>query len=155
MNTNTFKKGSKMARQRRMNLMKESFKQLLDGKPIGEYFGVPLKITLDTNDEIYTCTFYHYKHYYYKLENLPFELNCLILSYLSEYSKATFHITFPRDYPFKPTKWELIDLKENIPSTYKKALIWQNNSYISGWSPSITLEKDVLYMIENIYRTYN
>jgi len=146
-----------MARQKRMNTMKESFKELLDGKPIGEYFGVPLKITLDTSDQIYTCTFTHFKHYYYKLEpsmGLPFELNCLILSYLTEYSIATFHITYPRDYPFKPTKWELIDLRSNIPTTYKKAAMWQNQSYVNSWSPSITLEKDILYMIENIYRTY-
>ena len=146
-----------MARQKRMNTMKESFKELLNGKPIGEYFGVPLKITLDTNDEIYKCTFYHFKPYYYKLNpsmDLPFELNCLILSYLCEYSKAIFHITYPRDYPFKPTKWELIELRANIPTTYKKAVMWQNQSYVNSWSPSITLEKDILYMIENIYRIY-
>ena len=146
-----------MARQRRINLMKESFKELLDGKPIGEYFGVPLKITLDTSEETFICTFTHFKPYYYKLEpsmGLPFELNCLILSYLAEYSKATFEIHFPNDYPFKPTKWELIELNTNIPTSYKKAVMWQNQSYINSWSPSITLEKDILYMIENVYRTY-
>jgi hypothetical protein len=133
--------------------MKESFNELLNGKPIGEYFDVPLKITLDTSKEIFVCTFTHFKCYYYKLD-LPFELNCLILSYLCEYSKATFHIIFTNDYPFKPTKCELIDVKENIVTTYKKAVIWQNQSYLNSWSPSITLEKDILYMIENIYRTY-
>ena len=147
------KKENKMARQKRMNLMKESFQQVLEGKPIGEHFGVSLKITLDTSEETFVCTFTYFKGYYYKLD-IPFELNCLILSYLYEYSNATFKIHFPNDYPFKPTKWELIELKANIPTTYKKAVVWQNQSYLHSWSPAITLEKDILYMIENIYRIY-
>jgi hypothetical protein len=144
-----------MARERRINRMKESFKELLYGKPIGEYFGVPLKITLDMSEETYVCTFTHLKAYYLKIDYIPFELNCLILSYLCEYSKATFQITFPNDYPFKSTKWELVELKSNIPTSYEKAVKWQNHTYLNSWSPSITLEKDILYMIENIYRTYN
>jgi hypothetical protein len=148
----------KMARERRIHLMKENFKEVLNGKSIGQHFGIPLKIMLDTNEneEIttsYICTFTHFKPYYYKMD-LPFELNCIVLSYLYEYSNAIFHIHFPRDYPFKPTRWELVDLKSNIDTTYVKAVIWQNQSYLNSWSPAITLEKDILYMIENIYRNY-
>jgi hypothetical protein len=138
-----------------MNLMKERFEEILEGNTIGNHFGVPLNITLDTTNISgpYTCRFSYVKHYYYKID-LPFELNCLILSYLYEYSNATFSIVYPNDYPFKPTVWVLFDLKANIPTTYKKAVVWQNQSYLYSWSPSITLEKDILYMIENIYRVY-
>ena len=148
-----------MAREKRMNLMKENFQEVLQGKPIGEHFGVPLNITLETKiNGPFTCTFRYVKHYYYKIDqikqNIPFEINCLILSYLYEYSTAIFKIYFPPDYPFKPTLWVLLDLKANIPTTYKKAVVWQNQSYLHSWSPAITLEKDILYMIENIYRVY-
>lgn len=132
--------------QNRIYRMIERFKENLNGMEIGDYFQVPIKIQVETEDVLnITCTFKFNEEMYIKLE-LPFEVNCIILSYLYQPSYATFQIIVPNDYPFKPPVWILIH--SNNEEKYKTAEIHQNVRYRNSWEPSISFEKDILYMIE-------
>jgi ubiquitin-protein ligase len=146
--------------------MIERFEENLNGIPIGDYFQVPIKITAKYPDMMnITCRFSEKKKYneiYIKLE-VPFEINCLILSYLTYYSYGEYQIIVPNDYPFKPPLWLLINTNESMNSLnsndsnhsnhsnkYKKAEIYHNVEYRNSWEPSISFEKDILYMIQKI-----
>ena len=135
--------------QFRMHRLIELFEENRGKQTIGEYFQVPIKITLDTRDLLNLYCIFESPIEYYKLE-IPFELNCLILSYLYENKKAIFHIKIPNDYPFRPPEWILIYCTSNIRSQYKTAVQFQNARYKQSWETSINLEKDILYMIDAI-----
>lgn len=142
------------ARQLRLHKMKQNFTENLNGLSIAEYFQIPnIKIILTDNDEIYTCKF-HYEKTNFTCLNLPFEINCIVLSYLYEHYLVNFSITIPPDYPFKHPTWN-IESGINIPINYKHAVIFQNSRYKYSWSPSITLEKDILNMIEATNKIYD
>jgi hypothetical protein len=135
--------------QNRMYRMIERFKENLNGMEIGEYFQVPIKIQVETEDVLnITCTFKFNEENFVKLE-LPFEVNCIVLSYLYQPSFAKYQIVIPDDYPFKPPVWILIH--SNNEEKYKKVEIYQNVRYRNSWEPSISFEKDILYMIECMY----
>jgi ubiquitin-protein ligase len=136
--------------QLRMHKLLERFKDDLENKTIGEYFQVPLDITI--NNDVYElrCKFSKKKECYVKLE-LPFEVNCIVLSYLYEHSYGIFQINIPDDYPFKPPMWKLLHSND---VKYKKAEMYQNAQYRHSWEPSISVEKDILYMIQSIYLNY-
>ena len=136
--------------QGRMYRMIQNFQSDLNGKSIGEYFQVPMKIVVKYPDMLnITCRFSENdKDIYVKLE-LPFEVNCLVLSYLYKYSFGEYQIIVPNDYPFKPPFWVLINTNDqNEKSKYKKAEMIHNTQYRNSWEPSISFEKDILYMIE-------
>lgn len=132
--------------QNRIYRMIERFKENLNGMEIGEYFQVPMKIQVETEDVLnITCRFKFNEEMYIKLE-LPFEVNCIVLSYLYQPCFAKFQIIIPNDYPFKPPVWILIHSSNE--EKYKKAEMHQNVRYRNSWEPSISFEKDILYMIE-------
>ena len=143
--------------QHRIYRMIERFEENLNGIPIGDYFQVPMKIITKYPDVTnITCRFSEKKKYeelYIKLES-PIELNSLILSYLHNTSFGEYQIIIPNDYPFKPPIWILINTNETNPSNssnkYKRAELYQNAQYRYSWEPSISFEKDILYMIESI-----
>ncbi len=138
--------------QNRMYRMIERFKEnlILDNKSIGEYFQVPIKITVNHHDVMnITCKFEFSREIFVKLE-LPFEVNCIVLSYLHEPSYAEFQIIVPNDYPFKPPVWLLMNADKKRYKNYIKAGTYQNVRYRNSWEPSISFEKDILYMIESI-----
>ena len=131
--------------QNRMYRMIERFKENLNGMEIRDYFQVPMIIEVETEDVLnITCTFKNIC-YFVKLE-LPFEINCIVLSYLYQPTYAKFQIIVPDDYPFKPPFWVLI--QSSNEEKYKKAEMYQNVRYRNSWEPSISFEKDILYMIE-------
>jgi len=136
--------------QHRIYRMIERFEENLNGIPIGDYFQVPMKIITKHPDVTnITCTFSEKKKYeeiYIKLE-LPIELNSLILSYLHNTAFGEYQIIIPNDYPFKPPIWILINTNDN---KYKRAELYQNAQYRYSWEPSISFEKDILYMIQAI-----
>ena len=133
--------------QNRMYRMIERFKENLNGMEISEYFQVPIKIQVETEDVLnITCTFKFNEENFVKLE-LPFEVNCIVLSYLYQYSFGEYQIIVPDDYPFKPPFWVLIQTNDTT-SKYKKAEMIHNMQYRNSWEPSISFEKDILYMIE-------
>ena len=138
--------------QNRMYRMIERFQEnlLVDNKTIGEYFQVPMKITINHPDILnITCKFEFSVEIFVKLE-LPFEVNCIVLSYLHEPSYAEFQIVVPNDYPFKPPVWLLMNADKKKYKNYIKAGTYQNVRYRNSWEPSISFEKDILYMIECI-----
>ena len=136
--------------QSRMYKMIERFEENLNNMPINEYFQVPMEIKINHEDILnITCRFI--KHPIFIKFNIPIELNCIILSYASEYSYAKYQIIVPNDYPFKPPFWVLINSDEKNKEKYKKSEINQNVRYRNSWEPSISFEKDILYMIESIY----
>jgi len=139
--------------QNRMYRMIERFQEnlLLDNKTIGEYFQVPMKITINHPDILnITCKFEFSTEIFVKLE-LPFEVNCIVLSYLHEPCYAEFQIIVPDDYPFKPPLWILTSSDKKKYNNYKNAEIYQNVRYRNSWEPSISFEKDILYMIECLH----
>ena len=139
--------------QNRMYRMIERFEEnlILDNKTIGDYFQVPMKITIKHPDIMnIICKFEFSTEIFVKLD-LPFEVNCIVLSYLHEPSYAEFQIVVPDDYPFKPPVWILIHSDKKKYNNYKKAEINQNVRYRNSWEPSISFEKDILYMIESIH----
>jgi hypothetical protein len=131
--------------------MIERFEENRENMSIGEYFQVPMKITINHPDIMnITCKFEFSTEVFVKLE-LPFEVNCIVLSYLHEPTYAQFQIIIPDDYPFKPPVWILIHADKKNYNNYKKTEIFQNVRYRNSWEPSISFEKDILYMIESIY----
>ena len=136
--------------QTRIYRMIEHFKENLNGMDIGEYFQVPMKIEINHENILnITCKFKNVCKYI-KLE-LPFEINCIVLSYLYDPSYAEYQIIIPNDYPFKPPFWILIHSDKKNEEKHKKAEMYQNVRYRNSWEPSISFEKDILYMIECIY----
>ena len=77
---------------------------------------------------------------------LPSDLCVYIGGFLYENKVAVFHLLFPPDYPFKPPKWSV--LKEHHTDKCEKVVHYQNHRYDISWSPAITLEKDILNMID-------
>jgi len=138
--------------QNRMYRMIERFEESRGTMSIGDYFQVPMKIKINHENILnIVCSFRQPKKCYVKLD-LPFEVNCIVLSYLDETTFGEYHIIIPYDYPFRPPIWILLnssDTKTN--SIYKKAEVFQNSRYRHSWEPSISFEKDILYMIESIY----
>jgi hypothetical protein len=135
--------------QGRMYRMIQRFQDDLNDMSIGDYFQVPMKIIVKYPDMLnITCRFSekkNHKEIYINLE-LPIEINCIVLSYLHQYSFGEYQIIVPDDYPFKPPFWVLI--QTNNENKYKKAEMIHNTQYRNSWEPSISFEKDILYMIQ-------
>jgi hypothetical protein len=137
--------------QNRMYRMIERFEESRGNMTIGEYFQVPMKIKINHENILnIVCSFSQPKKCYVKLD-LPFEINCIVLSYLYQPSFAKYQIIVPDDYPFKPPVWILIHSDKKNEEKYKKAEVYQNVRYRNSWEPSISFEKDILYMIECMY----
>ena len=135
--------------ENRMYRMIERFEENRGNISIGDYFQVPMKIKINHENILnITCSFSEKKEYYVKLD-LPFEVNCIVLSYLYENYYGNYRIIIPYDYPFRPPIWML--MKSSDSTVYKKAEVFQNSRYKHSWEPSISFEKDILYMIESIY----
>uniref|UniRef100_A0A6C0EYZ5 UBC core domain-containing protein n=1 Tax=viral metagenome TaxID=1070528 RepID=A0A6C0EYZ5_9ZZZZ len=141
--------------ERRMRIMIEQFKTNLNEMSIEQYFQIAdTKITLKQIQ--FNELIFNYKYKIFQLvniNNLPIEMNMKVLSYLHEYSFATYKVKIPEDYPFKPPVWSLENVKTNINWNHLFAAHFQNHRYMMSWSPSLSLEKDVLNMIEAIDKT--
>jgi hypothetical protein len=141
--------------ERRMKLMMEQFKTNLNEMSIDQYFQIAdTKIILKQIQFNELILNYKYKIFQLvNINNLPIELNMNILSYVHEYSFAIYKVKIPEDYPFKPPVWSLENVKTNINWNHLFAAHFQNHRYMMSWSPSLSLEKDVLNMIEAIDKT--
>jgi len=139
-----------MARERRITRLFDEFKQNLKSQSIADYFQIDhSKYDLKRLDE-HTFEF-RIRHEViprcYALE-LPIELSMKITGYLYERTQIHYQIRIPNDYPFKPPKWVMQTITP--PQLYKDALCVLNYRYEKDWSPAITMEKDILNMIECI-----
>jgi len=87
-----------------------------------------------------TCPFVHVQ--------LPSELNIYINTFLYEYAIVTYLLVFPSDYPFHPPVWSVSKSSTNISKQFERIVHYQNHRYSISWSPAITIEKDILNMID-------
>jgi hypothetical protein len=138
-----------MARERRITRLFTEFKENLHGQSIADYFQInhskyDLK-QVDPNTFEFKISYEVFPRY--ALE-LPIELSMKIIGYLYEHTEIYYQIRIPNDYPFKPPLWVMQTITP--PQVYKDALCVLNHRYDKDWSPAITIEKDVLNMIECI-----
>ena len=76
--------------------------------------------------------------------DLPEDVLRCIESYLTD--NALIEIKYPPDYPFKCPQFCLLEGKPK----YMNDLTILNYAYTRDWSPAITFEKDILYLIQYI-----
>lgn len=138
-----------MARVRRITHLFDEFTHNLKGKSIADYFQIThsqydLKKIDDQTFE-FKISYELFPRY---VLDLPIELSMKIAGYLYEYTRIYYQIRIPNDYPFKPPKWVMLTITP--PELYNNALCVLNYRYDKDWSPAITLEKDILNMIECI-----
>jgi len=138
-----------MSRTRRINRLFDEFTHNLKGQSIADYFQIDhSKYDLKKiEDQLYEFKV-SYELFPRCALDLPIELSMKIAGYLYEYRSIYFHIRIPNDYPFKPPEWIMLSI--TAPQIYNDAVQILNHRYDNSWSPAITMEKDVLNMIECI-----
>lgn len=138
-----------MARERRISRLFDEFTRNLQGKSIAEYFQI--------NHSKYDLTKVDDQTFAFKISyeiipqcalDLPIDLSIKIASYLYEHTTIDYQIQIPSDYPFKPPVWIMQTITP--PQLYTDALCVLNYRYYQDWSPAITIEKDILNMIDCI-----
>lgn len=138
-----------MARERRIGKLFTEFQENLDGQSIADYFQIDhSKYDLKRIDEQTFEFKVSYEVFPRYALDLPIELSMKIVGYLYEHTEIEYQIRIPNDYPFKPPKWVMQTITP--PQLYTDALCVLNYRYDKDWSPAITIEKDVLNMIECI-----
>jgi hypothetical protein len=139
-----------MARARRIDRLFTEFKENLHGQSIADYFQITHSkyelSRVDPNTFEFKVSYEVFPRCY-ALE-LPIELSIKINGYLCGITQIRYQIHIPDDYPFKPPKWVM--QTTTPPQVYTNALCVLNYRYDKDWSPAITIEKDVLNMIECI-----
>ena len=114
-----------------------------------------VKISFDVETlQLIHVSIHYTKNYKCPLFNLPDELIHLIKGYLPEIIHMDLKVTIPNDYPFKPHVWEMVRLKTNIKINELKYydIIREQNCYnVGDWSPSMSIDKDILSLIEKYY----
>lgn len=127
----------------------------LNGVPIHTYFNIDcLNILLNQDDLLNYKLTIEYKNTYPDLIKLkiPYDIIKHIKSYVERRLLFIMNISYRRDTPFKAPLWTLKNIRtinfntlpiENIVKRH-------NNEYNHDWSPSVWLEKDILYFIERL-----
>jgi len=127
----------------------EDFYQL----PNNEEQNIKITFQVETLQLIHVSIQYT-KNYKCPLFDLPNEMIHLIKEYLPEIIHMDLKVSIPNDYPFKPHVWEMTRLKSNLKINELKyyEIIRQQNCYnIGDWSPSMSIDKDILSLIEKYY----
>lgn len=128
---------------------------------LDEFYQLPnseeenIKITFEVETlQIIHVSIHYTMNYKYPLFNLPPELINLINEYLPDIIHMDLKVIIPNDYPFKPHVWEMERLKTNIKINELKYydIIREQNCYnVGDWSPSMSIDKDILSLIEKYY----
>jgi hypothetical protein len=138
-----------MARERRITRLFDEFTHNLKDKSIAEYFQIThSKYNLKKIDNQTFEFKISYEVFPRCALELPIELSMKIIGYLYEHTVIYYHIQIPSDYPFKAPEWVMQSITP--PQIYDDAVHILNYRYKNSWSPAITVEKDVLNMIECI-----
>ena len=140
------------SRERRLNSLYTDF---MKNSNIAEYYQIVDSTFLV--ERINFSTFHFHSTYEKKVTlnmNLPDEIIEYIKTFIIKKKESRFEIIYPMDYPFKGPIWKLLETTENIKE-YNKMIQIKNYSYEIEWSPAITFEKDILYMIENLVKIIN
>jgi hypothetical protein len=131
------------------NVKLEEFYQL----PNNDEQKVEIKFNVETLKIIHVSIYYK-KNYICPLFHLPPELIRHIKGYLPDIIQMDLKATIPNDYPFKPHIWEIVELNTNLKINKLKyyEIIKEHNCYnIADWTPSMSLDKDILSLIEKLY----
>ena len=126
-----------------------------------EYYQLPntihqkikIQFKVETLQLIYVSIYYT-KSYHYPCLNFPPEIANHIKGYIPDIIHIDLKATIPSDYPFKPHVWELVNIHTNLKINHLKYydVLKHHNCYnIGDWSPSISLDKDILCLIEKYY----
>ena len=98
---------------------------------------------------------------------LPLDVCRVVAEFACDHLCATFHVSFPEDYPFCPPAWSLATFDASLEKRYRSDeyggmtlcdyhtyLVDVHNEHYreARWSPAVTVEKDVLTFIERMYR---
>jgi hypothetical protein len=132
-----------------------SFMTSLNGLPIGKYFNVDcLDITITQTNTLNYILRIEYKNTYPDLikVKLPYDVIKHIKSYVERRVILNINIFYVKDTPFKPPTWTpmnifTFNLKHRDFQHIIKKHYYENKH---DWSPTIVLEKDILYFIERI-----
>lgn len=131
----------------------------LDGKTINEYFNIPFpKFELKrVSNKEYIFKILHVNVYKDLIKlHLPDDVIKRIKEYVEIGFVCKYNICFTKDTPFRAPKWTTIEYHH---LNLKDDKIWitlenkHNYEYKHDWSPSITMEKDILYFIERLLLT--
>jgi hypothetical protein len=143
---------------RRITGLIKQFNEFIDGKTINEYFQLPKSApayTLTRNDKM-TCRFTssYTKKYNISKIKLPDDILRLINTYIDIHVLIIFDVVYGTDYPFYAPKWEIhkINAPPNISKQVEQITFNHNRQYQISWSPSISIEKDILYIIERLMK---
>ena len=121
--------------------------------PNTEYQNIKIRFKIDTLRLLYFSIHYT-KNYYCPNLDLPPELVRHIKGYLPDMIQIELSVSIPSDYPFKPHIWEFLKVKSNMKLNEEKYydIIKTHNCYnIGDWSPAMSLDKDILSLIEKYY----
>ena len=135
-------------------------------KPLGDYFGIYedpnttvtidyLNISKNSKHGIILDISYHKKYSYFSFPDLPVEINDLIYSFNFYLIKIKCILQFPIDYTFKPIKWGLLSVKNNINKTnlneYYKTMVWEHNKKNKeNLQPATQIHHNILNFITEI-----
>jgi len=131
------------------NINLEDYYQLPNKK--SEILRINFKVASSHSIKVFI---YYEKAYACPSLDLPTELIEHIKGYLPDIVQIELTLTLPESqYPFKPHMWEVIRLKSNIfnSSKYFDIINTHNMYNIADWSPAITIQSDVLCLIEKLY----
>jgi hypothetical protein len=130
----------------------------LNGKSLNEYFDIPFpkfELRKITNME-YEFKISHVQIYNLVQLQLPEDIIKLIKEYAEIGFLCKYNICFTNDTPFRAPLWRIKYYKNlnvqdnNIWNMLEKK---HNKQYKHDWSPTISIEKDILYFIERLLLT--
>lgn len=133
---------------RRLTLLFKSFNENLKGQSIHEYFNIDTTVFTLSRDDYLLFTFHCVHHEKYDISKLsvPDDIITHILLFLPQEIRIQYKIIYSTDYPFKPPLWN----SEN--ELCSKITNMHNSENKYDWSPAMTIEKDILSMIEKLVK---
>ena len=135
-----------------------NLEKILETQQLEEYFNIPDKIKIRVTSNLPERTMnltisYYSTQEFSKIKGLPFEINCMIHSYLHDKMVLQILIAYPYSYPFVHPIWSFIHVNHNLKTLldlheYYKYLIDVHNE--KDWSPAIDILANILEFIQQI-----
>ncbi len=154
-----------------MNLRIERFHKEFEGVDMAKYFNLSSDIriyhTLNNQQDIREPKI-QLRIKYLRVDPcprllLPIELVSLIQSYLIDRIELLLEVTYPRNYPFLPPQWELVEVNHNLHGHihtcwhgemtlpyYYRDKVREHNESNRFWSPAISIPSDLLEFIRRV-----
>ena len=139
----------------------QRLQNILTNGPLEKYYNLPDNFKIKTNHSerennmILSILYYSYPEFS-KIKELPFEINCIIHSYLCIKMEINILIIYPLEYPFYRPIWELINVNHNFKTPlnlnkyYKYLIDKHNHKHKQYWTPAITIASNILEFIQQI-----